>query len=291
MKKLTVGKVTINILFVLMSICFLLPFFIILMISISKEADVLNWGYRIIPMHIDFTAYKALFSNWQQVLTAILISLFSTVGGTTLLVIVNAMMAYPLSQPAFRKRGLIMAVVIFTMIFSAGVMPSYIINTRWLHLGNNLLIYILPGLANAWTIILFRTFFMQIPPSLIEAAAIDGATEFQILKSVIIPQSKAIVGMVFVNNAIAKWNDWTTPLYYITDKRLYNIQYLMQKILNEASFLKQQYLENPQFGQNDIPVETLRFAMCVIAVVPILLFFPFAQKYFAKGVSVGSVKE
>ena len=170
-------------------------------------------------------------------------------------------------------------------------MPQYIINTTILGLKNNILVYFILTPVAAWTVILFRTFFKQIPPALIESASIDGASQYNILLKIILPMSKPIVGMQFVLGSVAKWNDWTVPLYYINDERLYNIQYFLQKVVNELSYLKDLYKDNPTFGNADeIPVKTMQFALCVIAIVPILMVFPFVQKYFSKGIAVGSVK-
>lgn len=292
MKTKPIYSILINSFFIIASICFIVPFIIIIAISISNENDVVSWGYSIIPKHIDFAAYKMVLADMTQMGKAFFVTIYSAIIGSLLTVLINASIGYAISQPQFTYRKPITWYIVFTMLFGGGLIPSYIINTQYLGLGDNLLIYIVTGLVAGWYIILFRTFFNQIPASLIESAVIDGASQFRVLSSIIIPMSKPIVASVFFMTAIGRWNDWQTSLYYISNKDLYTIQYFMQKTLRDAEFLRKTYLDNPMFSPDTvIPVETLKFAMCVIATIPIFIFFPFIQKYFSKGISIGAVKE
>lgn len=291
MKQKLYVKILLHTFFIIASITFIVPFLLMVSISVSNETDVIEYGFKLIPMHIDFTAYKLLFQDfgpmaWASVFT-IFVSCVSAFGSN----ILCALMAYPLSRSDFSWKGVINKILLFTMLFNAGLIPKYILNTQYLHLNNTVWIYLIPGVS-AWSVILYRTFFSQISPSLIESAKIDGASNTVILKSIMIPLTKSMIMIQVFQAVVTGWNGWETSLYYITNKKLYTIQYLMQVYLKNAQELRKVFMENPAFqGQlENIPVETVRYAMAVIATIPVLLIFPFLQKYFSKGIAVGSVK-
>lgn len=287
-KKLTLFS---HLVFVLICIITFVPIFITIMLSISNETDIINYGYKVIPMHIDFSAYKLIFTDISSVATATGISILNSFVSPALMVLMCGSIGYALSQPIFRARKYIMYFILVTMLFSGGLIPSYIINTQYLGLANNIMAYIVLGLVSGWNIILFKTFFSQIPASLIEAANIDGASQSRILVSVVIPMSKSIVASMFFMSMLGRWNDYSTSLYYMSDKHLYNLQYFLQKALQESSFLKETYANNPAFSNGDLPFETLKFALAIVSCIPVLISFPYMQKYFSKGMAVGSVKE
>ena len=204
-----------------------------------------------------------------------------------------ALVAYPLSRQNFKLRQPITFFIFFTMLFGGGLIPTYILNTQYLHLGNTIWIYILPGLASAWYIIIIRTFFSQLPQSLVESAKVDGAKELRIFFQIVLPLSKPVLATVLLMTLLAKWNDWYTSLIYIRDSKLYSLQYMLQKMLREAEFVKG--LSNSQMGLNiqldtEVPTESVRFAMVIVAAGPMLVVFPFFQKYFTRGLTVGAVK-
>ena len=207
--------------------------------------------------------------------------------------IVMMMVSYALSREQFKARRQLTFFIYFTMLFSGGLVPSYIINTKILGLGNSFWVYILPSLCTAYYILILRTFFKTIPGSLIEAAKIDGAGEFTIFRIVVIPLSKTVIATVSLLILLGKWNDWYTTLIYITENKLYSLQYLLQKILRETEFLqemsKSEQLVNVSAAEK--PVEGMRFAMAIVAAGPMLFIFPFFQKYFTQGLTIGAVKE
>ncbi len=287
-KKLTLFS---HLVFVLICIITFVPIFITIMLSISNETDIINYGYKVIPMHIDFSAYKLIFTDISSVATATGISILNSFVSPALMVLMCGSIGYALSQPIFRARKYILYFILVTMLFSGGLIPSYIINTQYLGLANNIMAYIVLGLVSGWNIILFKTFFSQIPASLIEAANIDGASQSRILVSVVIPMSKSIVASMFFMSMLGRWNDYSTSLYYMSDKHLYNLQYFLQKALQESSFLKETYANNTAFSNGDLPFETLKFALAIVSCIPVLISFPYMQKYFSKGMAVGSVKE
>jgi ABC-type sugar transport system, permease component len=179
------------------------------------------------------------------------------------------------------------------MLFGGGLIPTYILNTTYLHLGNKIWVYILPGMASAFYIIIFRTFFQQLSISLVESAKIDGASEIRIFFQIVIPQSTPVLATISLFLLLDHWNDWYTCLVYIRDEKLYTLQYLLQRILNEAEFVSKLASRAPpgiSLNRFELPTESLKFAMCIVAAGPMLVIFPFFQKYFTRGLVIGSVK-
>jgi putative aldouronate transport system permease protein len=290
-KKLTLGTVFIHTFFILFSACFIIPFIYVISVSLTNEADILNEGYRLIPKNISFVAYQYVFANPKQIIDAYKVTIFTSFVGTIMSVAVMAMIAYPLSRNTFKGKNIVTFFIFFTMLFGGGLIPTYILNTQYLKLGNNIWIYILPTLVNAWSIIIIRTFFQGLPPSLIESAKIDGAREIRIFSQIILPLSKPVLATISLMALIGKWNDWYTSLIYIRDTELYTLQYLLQRILREVDFINTMARDMPNIPtDSNLPTESMRFAMCIISAGPMLLAFPFFQKYFAKGLTVGAVK-
>ena len=296
LKKRNTYKIWIHLFFILMCLMFVVPMILVISISFSSEESVtaVNAGYSLIPKDFSLDAYKLAFANPESVVNGYIITIAQAFLGTFLSCIVLGMVAYPLSRSNFAYRSVISFIVFFTMLFSGGMIPTYIVYTQFYHLNNNFLVYILPTLAGgAYYTLIVRTFFKGLPESLFESAKIDGAKELTIFFKIAIPLSKPAFATVAFMMLVAKWNDFQTCLIYISHEKLYVLQYLLQRILNEAQYLNG-LISNPipgvdasQFRQ---PAETLKYAMCVIAAGPMLLIFPFFQKYFAKGVNVGGVK-
>lgn len=293
-KKITVGNILVNIFFVLISITFIVPFMYVVAVSFTSEADVAKYGYNLIPKNLSLDAYRYVFANPAQVLQAYKITAIFSLGGTLLSVLVMALTAYPLSKPNFKYKKIITLYIFFTMIFSGGLIPSYILNTKYLHLSNTIWVYILPTLAGGFQIIMIRTFFQQLPGSLAESAKIDGASELKIFFRIMLPLSTPVIATVSFMILIGKWNDWNTSLLYIDDANLYSLQYLLQKILREADFVKSMVRDMPSAAKmvdgTELPSESMKFALAVVVSGPMLVIFPFFQKYFAGGLTLGSVK-
>ncbi len=290
-KRFSLSKLPIHIFFIIYSLLCILPFILILSISFSDENDIINNGFALIPQHFSADAYKQIFGNPSSLLQAYLVTIVYAVGGTLLKILIEAMMGYVLSRDICAFKKPLNAMLVITMFFNGGLIPSYIINTQWFHLGDSIWIYLLSGLMGAYNVFVFRTFFSTIPKSLIESAMLDGASEMNILRIIVIPLSKPVLATFSFMSLIAKWNDYTTSMYYITEPKLYTLQYLLQNILNEAEFLKS--LKESMPGLADVvavPSETLKYAMCILAAGPMVIVFPAFQKYFAKGMVVGAVK-
>ncbi|MDF2926442.1 MAG: transporter permease subunit [Paenibacillaceae bacterium] len=283
----------IHLFFILFSLGFIMPLLLILAISVSNEQDVLDYGYKLIPRQLDFTAYRMIFETPQQIIDSYQTTAFAAVTGTILGTLIMAMLGYALSRSYFRLRKLLAFLVFFTMLFGGGLVPSYILITQYLKLGDTIWVYILPSLATGFHIIIFRTFFMGLPNALFESAKIDGAREMSIFFRIVLPLSKPVLATVALMGLLSRWNDWYTALIYIRTPSLYSLQYNLQKILLEVQWLQENYNTLPPGVNLDLanmPSETLKMAVMIIVAGPMLFVFPFFQKYFARGLTVGAIK-
>lgn len=293
-KSKRIPNIMINIMFCLESLVFILPFVLIISASFSDEQTLLSEGYKLIPSVFSTEAYKYVFRNPQQLLDSYKVTIIYSIVATVLGVVVMAMLAYPLSRPNYKYKKIATFFIFFTMLFSGGLIPTYIWITRYLHLGDTIWVYILPCLVNAFHVIVIRSFFQGLPQALMESAKIDGASELQTFFKIVMPLSKPVIATISLLTLLSRWNDWNTALIYIKSSNLYSLQYLLQKILREAEFVKNMAESSPVAGVDldlsNLPSVTIRFAMCMVAAGPMLIIFPFFQKYFAKGLTVGAVK-
>ena len=202
-----------------------------------------------------------------------------------------SMAAFCLARSNFRFKGLLTFFIFFPTLFSGGLVPSYIINTQYLHLTDRLAALVLPSLINVFHIIMLRTFFKQLPEALFEAAKIDGASEYHIFFKLVLPLSKPVIATVAFLSALAKWNEWYNAMLYIRDDKLVPLQYLLQRMMMNLRALLDAMQNAPAMVNiQDLPGENLRMAMLVVAIGPMLLIFPLFQKYFVRGMTVGAVK-
>lgn len=290
-KKFTIGQLILNIIFIGISLTFIIPFLLVLAISFTDENSIAQYGYSLIPHIFSTEAYGVIFKNANTIVNAYEVTILFTAITVVLAVLVMGLMAYPLSRDSCKFRKYMSFFIFFTMLFNGGLVPSYLVNTKMLHLGDSIWIYILPAVVNAWYIIIIRTFYQGLPPALVEAAKIDGATEWQIFFKIVFRLSMPAYATIGFMVALAKWNDWNTALIYIQNSKLYSLQYMLQKILREAEFLNNVASDGSGLFQNQqTPTESMRYAMAVLAAGPMLFVFPFFQKYFTRGMTVGSVK-
>lgn len=274
------------------SVMFLFPLYLAVMVSVTSEESILNNGYQLWPSEFSLESYRLLFTYYgSSIARSLVLTIGTGILQPLLTIFLTMCMAYPLSQPDFKGKEFWRKFLVVTMLFSGGLVPSYILNTRILGLKNSVLIYLIPSVT-AWNVFLFRTFFLNIDRSMVESAKIDGANKLHILFKIMLPLTKPLVAMNFFNGFLGRWNDITTPLYYITERKLYTIQFLLQQMLRSAeeakTLIKMGLPTNA--GTISIPVESTRFALAVIGAVPVLLLFPYLQKYYAKGIAVGSTK-
>ncbi len=275
----------------------IIAFWMIIATSFTSKKEILERGFTLFPKKWSLEAYEYALKKPDRIIKAYGVTIFSCVVGTILALIVETMIAYALSRRSFKYRRVIMLYLFFTMLFSGGLAPTYIWITQYLHLNNTLLVYILPSLIGVFDVILFRTFFMQLPEGLFESAKIDGASEFQIYWKIAIPLSKPIIATLAFLSFNGRWNDWGTPLYYITNPDLYNLQYFLQEMLMSVQSFLAKIKADPLYRSRmlfmkpeELPEDNLKMAMLVIATGPMLFIFSFFQKYFVRGITVGSLK-
>ena len=276
--------------FIIICAIVLYPFLLLVSVSFSRETDVIYNGFKLIPEHFDLSAYKYVFSNPTTVLNAYKVTGIFSVASMVLSTLLIAMIAYPLSSPKLRCKKQLSFYLYFTMLFHGGLVPSYILITQYLHLNDTIWVYILPSLMSPWHVFMMRTFFADIPPALIESMKIDGASEFKIFRTLIIPLSKPVIATVALLHFLAKWNDWYTSMLYINNQELISLQYLLQKILRDIDFMTENTNTFVDLDISKIPTTTVQMAMAMIVAGPAMFVFPFFQKYFVKGLTVGSVK-
>lgn len=288
-KKIKWGQIALHSFFVILCLFYVLP--LILIISVSLDGGG-SRGFNLIPSEFSLAAYEMIFANFKVLLDAYKTTIFYSVVGTLSSLIVMAMLAYTLSRPEFKLKNFFTFVLFFTTLFSGGLVPSYLLNTRYLHIGNTIWIYILPGMVSAWNVIVIRTYFQGLPKELFESARLDGASELRICFQIAVPLSTPVLASVGFLRFIDAWNNWSTSQVYIKDPELRSLQYLLQQILNDIEMMEQMMEQGLISGMETqiANLETMRFAMVVVAAGPAMLIFPFFQKYFAKGMTIGSVK-
>ncbi len=289
LKKFFNYKFFIYLFFCVFSLCFIVPFALLIGISFSTDQDLINSGFKIIPENFTTYAYETLFQQPKDLIAAYIVTAIYAFIPTTFGIFFEACCGYALSKEDFVYKKPIKIFLLITMFFSGGIVPSYILRTQYLGLQDNIWVYISALGISAMEIFIFRTFFAQLPKELSESAYLDGASEIQILIKIIAPLSKAVIATYYLLGMLNKWNDYTSTLYYITNPKLYTLQYFLQKILQEAEQIKK-LISQMGLQLAEPPTETLKFAICVLATFPMLMIFPFFQKFFSKGVMVGSVK-
>ena len=282
-----------TILLTVLVIITLLPILLIVIASFTEEQTLIRDGYTFFPKNFSLDAYYYMVKQGAVIVRAYGVSIFVTVVGTCLSVLLTTMLAYPMSRKSFKFRNALAFFVFFTMLFNGGIVPSYIMWTKFLHIKDTIWALIIPNyLVTAFNVILVKNFYQNsIPDSLVEAAQIDGASEFTIFRKIMFPLAVPTVATISLFTGICYWNDWTNGLYYISDEKLYSIQLLLMKIMNNIQALRSNSTAALLgTGTVDLPGTSIRMAMAVIGILPILLIYPFVQKYLVNGVVVGAVK-
>lgn len=274
----------------------IIPMVLVIIISFSSETSISNAGYTFFPDEWSLQGYKYLGKMGDQIVDSYVITIFYTIVGTVLSLSAMAMYAYVISQRSFHFNRFLTWMLFFTMLFSGGLVPSYILNVRYLNIGNTIWVFLLPTLINVYQVIILRTFIRtSIPDSLFEAAKIDGAGHFTIFFKIVIPLFKAGLATVALFNVVSRWNDWFIGMLYVESPKLIPLQTLLTKLQDNIDFLKRNAAVSatPDGVQllRTLPDTNLRMACTVIVVLPILLAYPFFQRYFVQGLTVGSIKE
>jgi len=270
------------------------PFIYVIIISFTSEESIVRNGFQLIPKEWSLDAYHYLWSMKEQLFRSYGVTIFITIVGTIISVLMITFYAYAISRPQFKYRKFFTFLAFFTMLFSGGLVPTYIVVTQFLGLKDTIWALILPLTMNAFYIIIMRTFFLKsVSESILESARIDGASEWRIFFQIIFPLSLPGIATIALFSTLGYWNDWFTALLYIDDPNLVPLQSLLMKIEANLEFMRQNLdvaiMQQSLF--DTIPEESAKMAMVVIATLPIAISYPFFQKYFISGLTIGGVKE
>lgn len=270
----------------------IMPFLLMLMSSVTDESMIFQNGYRFIPKKVSFDAYKYVLVNLKQIGRAYGITIFITVTGTFVNLLITAMLAYSLSRPFLPLRSFFNLLIVFTLLFNGGLVPTYLVYTQIFHVKNTIWALLLPNLLlSPFHVILAKSYFINsIPAEIIDAASIDGADEIRIFFELIIPLSRPIMVTIGLFSGISYWNDWINSLYYITNTKLIGIQSYLNRILSDLQYLQSNDAAAFMSGDISFPGMSIRMAIAAIAIVPIVLVFSVFQKHFVKGIAMGALK-
>jgi ABC-type glycerol-3-phosphate transport system permease component len=261
--------------------------FLMLIVSFSSERSIMSIGYSFAPREFTAAAYKFLFSD-SIVFGALGVSVLVTVAGTAVSLFLSAMCAYAMFKPTVKYRNALAFFMYFPTLINAGLVPWYINIAFTLHMKNSLFALIVPHLISTYNIFLIRNYFKSIPYSLVESAALDGATDFKIFFSIIMPVSLPILATITLFVSLSYWNDWYLAAWFIDSPRLYPLQYFLFRISNMIEYIK---LNGATAGSAEaIPEHTVSAAAMFVSMGPIIFVYPYLQKYFIKGIMVGGVK-
>lgn len=267
----------------------LFPFVLMVMSSFMTEKEIITEGFKLIPKQLTTAAYKFLFQNPKAIINAYSVTILITVVGTTVGLFLMSMTGYVLNRKDFKYRNFFAFFMYFTTLFSGGLIPTYILMVKVLHLKDNILAMILPGLMSPWSVFLMRNFMKSIPDSLYESATIDGAGGFRIYWQIYLPLSIPSLATVGLFQALGYWNEWYNAMLYIESANKFPLQYLLQKMVNQAN-IQQLILRGITIDVTQLPTQSIKMATAVVAIGPIILLYPFVQRYFITGLTLGAVK-
>lgn len=288
------ANILLNIMFLILALICVIPAVLVVSISFSAEQSITDYGYRLIPKIISLDGYGYLLKQGALIIRALGVSLFVTIVGTALGTLLTTLMGYVLSRPDYKLNGFLTMLVFIPMVFNGGLVSTYFIVSQFLHLKNTLWALILPLSVSSFSVVICRTFFKTtIPEKLIESAKMDGATQFKIFFQIVLPISLPVIATIGLFLCFAYWNDWYQSMLYIDNQRLYSLQALLNAIMTNINMLAQNAATMGASMADmvaNMPKEAARMAIVVIIVLPIACAYPFFQKYFISGLTVGAVK-
>lgn len=288
-----VGNVMLNIFFILFCITCVYPILMILGTSLTTEEALNVYGYGIIPKEFSLGAYKYVFAHASTILRAYGVTIATTAIGTFLHVLICALYGYAVSRRNFRLRNQFTFLQFFTMLFSGGLVPFYLVCTRLLHINDTYLALILPGACSAWNIIILKTFFATtVPDAIIESARIDGASEGRTFFQIVIPIAKPGLATIALFALLAYWNNYMNALLLTSSAKYQNLQLYLYNMMQNAEYIKQNAATMGDAGAAaaSLPAQGVRMAVCILSIAPIMFAYPFFQKYFIQGLTIGAVK-
>ncbi|KRE64499.1 sugar ABC transporter permease [Paenibacillus sp. Soil750] len=274
----------------LLSVLCLLPFWLIISGSFTSENEIIGEGFKLWPNALSIDAYKAVFSNPDQIFRAYGVTIYITLIGTIFGLFLTSMAGYVIARKDFKYRNSVAFFMYFTTLFSGGLIPWYILMVKYLEWKDSYLAMLIPAMISAWNIILMKNFMKSIPDSIVESARIDGANDFTIYSRLILPLSTPGLATIGLFLALHYWNDWFTANIFITTASKFPLQFFLYKILANAAVLRTDIAANLAAVNFKAPAETLKMAVAVVVTGPIVLLYPFVQKYFVKGLTIGAVK-
>ena len=275
----------------LFSIACFLPFYLVVVGSFTDEKWILTKGYSFLlnAENFSLSGYATVFKDIQLIVSAYGVTILVTVAGTVSAIFITTMTGYVLSRQSFPWRNQFSFFFFFTTLFSGGLVPWYLLCTKYLHFTNHIYALIIPGLFSVWNMIISKSFMKGIPGELVECAKVDGASEYLIYFKIMLPLSKPLLATLSLFTALGYWNDWYNCMLFITDNKKWNLQFTLQNILSSVEALTE--IANKTGVQiASLPSESMKMAMCIVTVGPIILLYPFLQKYFVKGMTIGAVK-
>ena len=284
-------RVCLHLFFIALSALFIIPMLSVIFIAFTSESSISTQGYPFFFREINLNAFQYILDNPKTIVDAYKVTIFTSFGGTFLYLLLSTMAAYAISRPGFTLKKPLTFFFFFTMLFNGGLVPTYILMSQTLHLKNTYLALIVPLLVNVWYLIMLKTFMSEIPNEILESAKIDGAGHFTIYTRFILPLSKPALATIGLLTLLDYWNSWQPAMLYIDEKEMYPLQYMLQVMLRNIMEILKEMQNNISIGNiQDMPSESARMAMCILAVGPMLFIFPFFQKYFTSGLTVGAVK-
>jgi putative aldouronate transport system permease protein len=275
------------------SVIAVLPFILIFMASVTDETTLTQNGYSFLPKAYSLNAYKYLINQVNVIGHSYLVSICITAFGTVANMLLTTMFAYPLSRKDFKYRNVLAFILFFTMLFNGGIVPSYLVWTRIFHIKNTYLALLCPNLMmGAFNVLLVRNYYTtNVPAAIVESAQLDGASEMQIFRKIMLPISVPVNVTVGLFAGLAYWNDWTNALYYVDQPKYYGIQNMLMRIMQNITFLSSgQASKVVDTSAITVPSVGIRMALAVVGIIPILIVYPFLQKNLIKGVVVGAIK-
>lgn len=270
----------------------ILPFVLVLSGSFTAEDSIIKYGYNLIPRVFDISAYRVLLMDASRIINGYKISTIVTIFGTFFSLFINALLAYPISLKRLKFRKALNIFTLITILINGGMVPWYIVCVRYLHLQDNIFALIVPYLCQGWNVFLLRSYFQSIPEEMTESAKIDGAGEYTILFRIILPLSKPVLATVGLFIALMYWNDWWLGIMLLNRTELQPLQLILRSIQSNIQFLaaSPQAAQIIQLTGGVLPAEGIKMAICVLTIGPIILIYPFVQRYFIKGIMIGAIK-
>jgi len=292
MGKNYLNQYVVHILFITASAASIFPFFLLLAASFTDEDAIVLHGYSLFPEKLSLEAYAYLFQKSAMIVTAYGVTVFITIFGMTAGLLITSLLAYPLSRSIMPFRSFLSFLVFFTLLFNGGLVPFYLVYTEIFAIKNTIWALIVPNLlTNGFFVLLMRSFFsISIPNEVIESAYMDGANELKIYSRIVLPLALPSLAAIGLMQTILYWNDWFNGLLYVTDARLFSIQNLLYRILTDVQYVQQNNMAGQTTSASSAPLITVRMAIAVIGVLPLICAYPFFQRYFVKGLTVGAVK-